>query len=622
MLYPQTFIEELKQRADIMRVVEGYVPLKKKGQNWWAPCPFHQEKTASFSVNPGKGMFKCFGCGKGGNVFTFVMELEGLSFPEAVKVVADKAGVTLPAPVDGRDYEQSKKAADERKRIAEEVIQLNSWATEFWENHLQDAKAKHARDYLEQRGVSEETIKAFRLGYSPDSWDALKSYLKEMGAGEKQIEISGLVSVNEEKERVFDRFRGRIMFPVLDVNGRPIAFGARAMGSDEPKYLNSPETPAYTKGNHLYGLFQAREEIRKKKFAILVEGYLDLITPVQNGVKNCVASLGTAFTEAQGKLLGRFARKVVVNYDGDSAGVKAARRAIETLLAEDFEIKILVLPDGSDPDEFIQANGVEAYNKYRGQAAPHLQFVLEQAVREKNLGVPKHKAEAIEEIMPVLCAVRNPTEQRESFDQAMSFMRVDDESLRGDLWKTVKAGTRPDTSGMKRQIARASKAQPTVAEQQLLELLVHDEELRKIILPSLEETDYHALASASVFHALIEADKRSLEITAESLAALMAEDDADDARAEELLPLLWMSTAHRGEGESIDEVLAEAERCVISLRYDAIDNRIKEISRELSIAEQQGNSQLFNKLVTEQIELERSRLELTSVKLSWDMTRI
>jgi DNA primase len=608
MLYPQTFIDELKQRADIVRVVEAYgLPLKKKGQNWWAPCPFHQEKTGSFSVNPGKGMYKCFGCGKGGNVFTFVMELEGLSFPEAVRVVADKAGMSLPEPVDGRDYEQTKKAADERKRIAGEVIQLNEWAVEFWENCLQDKKAKKAREYLEQREMSAETIAAFKLGYAPDSWDALKSYLREKGAGDKQIEISGLVGVNEEKERVYDRFRNRIMFPVLDANGLPIAFGARAMGDDQPKYLNSPETPAYTKGNHLYGLYQAKEEMRKKKFAILVEGYFDLITPWQNGVKNLVASSGTAFTEAQAKLLGRFARKVVVNYDGDSAGVKAARKAIETLLAEDFEIKVLVLPEGSDPDEFINSNGVEAYNKQRGQAAPHLQFVLEQAIRDKNLGVPRHKAAAIEDVIPVLCAVRNPTEQRESFDQAMSFLRVDDEALRSDLWKTVRAGTKADTSGVRRQIARAASSRPTVAEEQLLEMLVHDEELRKHILPMLEETDYEALASAAVFHAVFEADKRSLEMTAENLSALL---DEDDAAAHDLLPLLIMSPAPRGEGEPIDELQADAENCVFALRAMAISQRTTEISRELAHAEAIGDSETLAKLSAEQIALARLKYEL------------
>lgn len=609
MLYPQTFIDELKTRADIVSVVEGYgLALKKKGQNWWAPCPFHNEKTGSFSVNPSKGMFKCFGCGKGGNVFTFVMELEGLNFPEAIKVVADRVGVALPAQVEGKDYEQAKRASEERKRIAGEVIQLNSWAVEFWQNHLQDAKAKHAREYLEQRGLTEETIKAFKLGYSPDSWDALKSYLKEKGAGDKQIEISGLVSVNEEKERVFDRFRGRIMFPVLDADGQPIAFGARAMGKDEPKYLNSPETPAYTKGNHLYGLFQAKEEVRKKKFVILVEGYLDLLTPFQNGVKNCVASLGTAFTEGQAKLLKRFARKVVVNYDGDSAGVTAARKAIGPLLAEDFEIKILVLPEGSDPDEFIQSNGVEAYNKHRGQAAPHLQFVLEQAVRANNpLTVPRHKAAAIEDVIPVLCAVRNPTEQRESFDQAMNALRVDDETLKNDLWKTVKAGTRADTSNVKRQVARAARSKPTVAEEQLLEMFVHDDELRKMILPTLEESDYEALASASLFHALIEADNRSLEITAENLSSLLEEDDA---AAHDLLPILMMSTSPRGEGEALDDILPEAEKRVLTLRLMAIQEHTLRMHQEQLNAQEKGDTETLEELAVQQIELMRLKQDL------------
>lgn len=607
MLYPQTFIDELKNHADIVRVVEGYVPLKKKGQNWWAPCPFHGEKTASFSVNQGKGMFKCFGCGKGGNVFTFVMEMEGLSFPEAIKVVADKAGMELPAQVEGEDYEQAKKASEERKRIANEVIQLNEWAVEFWQEHLQDNRAKHAREYLEQRGLTEETIRAFKLGYSPDSWDALKSYLKEMGAGDKQIEISGLVSINESKNSTYDRFRGRIMFPVLDINGKPIAFGARAMGKDEPKYLNSPETPAYTKGNHLYGLFQAKEEVRKKKFVILVEGYLDLLTPFQNGVKNCVASLGTAFTDAQSKLLGRFARKVVVNYDGDSAGVKAARKAIVPLLAEDFEIKILVLPEGTDPDEFIQSNGVEAYNKQRGQAAPHLQFVLEQAVRDKTLNVPRHKAAAIEDIMPVLCAVRNPTEQRESFDQAMSFLRVDDETLRGDLWKTVKAGSRADISGIKRQVARAVRNQPTVAEQQLLEMLVHDEELRKTILPTMEESDHEMLASAALFHALIEADKRSLQITAENLSALI---DEDDTAAHDLLPMLMMSNAPRAEGEALDDILPEAEKRVLALRLMAIQEHTLQMHQQQLHAQEKGDTETLEALSIKTLELTRLKHDL------------
>ncbi|HEY0049240.1 MAG TPA: DNA primase, partial [Pyrinomonadaceae bacterium] len=368
MRFEESFIDELRQRADLVRIIEPYAPLKKKGANWMGCCPFHQEKTPSFSVNPAKGFYKCFGCGKGGNAFSFVMEIEGLTFPEAIKKVAEVSGVPLPAPVDDKKFEHVKKKKEAEKKIADAVIELNQFALELWESQLQETSGKQAREYLEARGISEETCKIFRIGYAPDSWDALMSFLKSKGADEKLIEQSGLVSINEEKKRVYDRFRGRVMFPVLDVNGKPIAFGARILDKGEPKYLNSPETPAYIKGEHLYGLFQDKEDIRRKKFAILVEGYLDLIALYQAGVHNAVASLGTAFTPNQAKLLGRFARKIVVNYDGDSAGVKAARRAIETLLAEDFEIKVLVLPNGQDPDDFIRANDVEAYNIQRGNA--------------------------------------------------------------------------------------------------------------------------------------------------------------------------------------------------------------------------------------------------------------
>ena len=273
MLYPQHFIDDLKNRADLVRIIQPYAQdLRKKGANWMACCPFHQEKTPSFSVNPSKGFYKCFGCGKGGSVYNFLMDMEGLNFPEAVKRVAEISGVMLPEPIDDESYERGKKKREETKKISDEIIELNKVALGFWEAELQkkNAKAKAAREYLGKRGISEEIQKQFHVGFSPDSWDSLLNLLRDKGSDENVIEHSGLVSVNEEKDRVFDRFRGRIMFPVLDINGNPIAFGARAMGDDQPKYLNSPETPAYTKGQHLYGLFQAREEIRRKKRSALV----------------------------------------------------------------------------------------------------------------------------------------------------------------------------------------------------------------------------------------------------------------------------------------------------------------------------------------------------------------
>lgn len=609
MLYEQYFIEDLKNRADLVRIIEPYAPLKKKGANWMGCCPFHQEKTPSFSVNPAKGFYKCFGCGKGGNAYSFLMEMEGLNFPEAIKRVAEIAGVPLPEPVDDKRYEQNKKKRAEQKAIADQVIELNQFALEFWENAFAEnnEEAKKAREYIESRGISDETRKVFRIGYAPESWDALMSHLQSKGADEKLIEQSGLVSINEEKKRVYDRFRGRVIFPVLDVAGKPVAFGARILDKGEPKYLNSPETPAYIKGEHLYGLFQCKEEIRKKKYAILVEGYLDLIALYQAGVANCVASLGTAFTEMQAKLLGRFARKTVVNYDGDKAGIKAARRAIETLVAEDFEIKVLILPNGQDPDDFIRANGFEAYkNQHKEHALPFLNFVLQNAAADKNMQMARQKAEAIEDILPVISLVKNPIQKRESFDQAMNFLRVEDAALKKDLWKTVKLGTHADSHSIKQTVARATQVKLTIAEQRLLEMLLHDAELRAEILPQIEETDYEDLAASSIFRALINVHAQGLEPNVENLSQLVAED----AIAEDLLPLLLMSESPREKDEAIDEVFTEAMRCLAALRVMAISRRIIEISQELVAAEQKGDIELQNRLVIEQIELARLKLDL------------
>jgi DNA primase len=599
MRYPQTFIDDLRRQADIVRVVGDYVTLKKKGANWMACCPFHQEKTPSFSVNPSKNIFYCFGCGKGGSVFNFVMELEGLSFPESVRVVAEKAGVPLPELVDDKRFETKRKEADE-------VIQLNAWALEFWERQLSEnnAEAKAAREYVEGRGINEETLKTFRLGYAPNSWEALGNYLKSKGATIGQIERSGLV-VKKEQGGYYDRFRGRLIFPVTDAQGKPVAFGARAMRpGDEPKYLNSPETAAYTKGRHLFGLSVTREEIRRKKFAILVEGYLDLIVPFQHGVRNVVASLGTALTPEQAKLLNRFARKVVVNYDGDRAGINAAKRAIEVLLPEDFEVKVLVLPEGSDPDEFVRARGVDEYNQRRGEAAPHMQFVLEQAMRDRNLHNPPEKSEAVAEVLPFVRAVRNQIQKREYFDIMMDSLRVEDPSLLQELWKSVsardpKAAAAGDEE-LKKKVARASVGAPTVAEKRLLELLLHDPDLRSYVLPQVHESDYESLATAAVFEALRRADAEGLEVGFDSLNELMGGDPA-----QAFLPELWMHESERAEGEAVDVFLSEAEGCLTTLRLMSYDRRIKELAAEIAAAGRAGDEERSGSLLMKMFELKK-----------------
>jgi len=396
------------------------------------------------------------------------------------------------------------------------------------------------------------------------------------------------------------------MFPVLDVNGRPIAFGARAMGSDEPKYLNSPETAAYTKGEHLYGLFQGKNEIRNKKFAILVEGYLDLIALAEFGITNTAASLGTAFTPEQSKLLSRFTKKVVINYDGDAAGIKAARRAIEHLLPQDFDIKVLVLPDGQDPDDFIRGNGVEAYNERRGNASSFLRFALEASLSGRKLKNAKQKAEAIEDFLPVISAIRNNVQRRESFDQAMTFFQVEDPGLRRELWTSLKSDHHASTDYIAQRVSRAARGKVTVAESRLLELLIFDEHLRDVLLPQLEPSDYSDLATADLFGALLDIHNAGQQVTTETLL----ERIGDDENTVDLCHQLLSGSPRREPDEPVDAVLVEAENCVISLRNMAIANRVMEISREAIMAEQAGNVELFNQLTFEQLELEKIRRDL------------
>ena len=613
MRYKQSFLEKLKQQTDIVRLVQNYVPLKKKGNNYWACCPFHGEKTASFSVNP-KGFFYCFGCGRKGGASQVVMETQNVAFGEAVKIIADKLGISLPAPqprtqADEQKFKEQQRLAEIRKKEAEIVFELNGWAMEFWENHLQEnnSEARAAREYLEKRGITDETRQTFRLGYAPDSWDALLNFLKSKGADAEAIEKSGLVSKNEEKNRIYDRFRGRVIFPVLNVSGKPVAFGARTLGAGEPKYLNSPETAAYIKGDNLYGLFQNAAEIRRRKFAILVEGYLDLLTPFQHGVKNCVASLGTALTQNQARLLSRFCRRVKINYDGDKAGIKAASRAIEILLAEDFEIKVLVLPEGADPDEFIRKNGVAEYNQQHAKrSVTFIPFVLAQASDGRDFRNPKDKEAALEDVLPFLRVTRSAIQKREFFDAAMNRFQID-ESHRAGLLKNLQlnapqAQNQPNFHELKQQISHAVQIKPTIAEQELLELLIHDAELREIILPTLEPPDYEHLAAANIFRALIELQNNGREVNPENLQNLAGESD--------LLSVLLLSEQTRAEDEAIDDFLTKAEKCVLSLRTMAIDRRLREIKDEIIAAEQNGETERFNNLLIEQIELSRLRNEL------------
>ncbi|HET6647095.1 MAG TPA: DNA primase [Pyrinomonadaceae bacterium] len=587
MRYPQTFIDDLKRQADIVRVVQDYVVLKKKGANWMACCPFHKEKTPSFSVSPAKEIFYCFGCHKGGSVFNFVMEIERVAFPDAIRIVAEKSGVPLPKLVDDSRFEA-------RRQEVDEVIELNKWALDWWEQQLESAEdAGIGRTYLTQREISDETRKTFRLGYAPDSWDALSSHLRQKGASQLQIERSGLV-VKKEEGGSYDRFRGRLIVPVMDIQGRPIAFGGRTLKGEDAKYINSPETAAYVKGRNLFGLNLTRDEIRRQGYAILVEGFLDLIVPYQFGIRNVVASLGTALTPEQVKLLARFARKVVVNYDGDRAGVQAAKKAIETLLAEDLEVKVLVLPDNADPDEFIRRSGANEYQRRRGEAQSHIQFVIDQAVRDRKLTNPAEKEAAIDEVLPFIRAVRSRLQKREYFDIAADSLRISDPSLRRELWQFVRgSGPRASTQ---RTVNRQVDATP--AEQRLLGLLFADETLRHGVLPILQPEDYEDLPTAAIFRALLEIEKEGIEVNFENLS----QKTEGDPLSSRLLPMLLMNESLHASNEHY-----APEECVHTFRLMKLNHRIEEIRVELATAERAGDNERVSTLSSEQIELARRR---------------
>src|ERR1700728_5126599 len=351
-----SFAERVKQQADIVRVIGEYVRLKKSGQNFSGLCPFHQEKTPSFNVHPVKQIYHCFGCGVGGDVFKFVMELEKCTFPEAIRTVAEKCGIAIPKPRERSPEERR----ENQQRSA--LVEMHREAAAFFARQLHESnEGKVAYAYLEDRGLNREAMIKFGLGFAPSSGDALLRFLKQKYP-EQLLEVSGLLS-REQSGRFFDRFRRRIMFPIANEAAKVIAFGGRAMGDDLPKYLNSPETPIYTKSNILYHLDRAKEALRQRNFAVLVEGYMDAIAVARAGNSNVVASCGTSLTEAQVKLLNRFTRRIIVNYDPDTAGQAATERSLAILLEQNCDVRVLALPGGKDPDSFIRDEGAPAYRK-------------------------------------------------------------------------------------------------------------------------------------------------------------------------------------------------------------------------------------------------------------------
>lgn len=604
MRIPKGFSDELRNQADIVKIVGDYVSLKKKGNNYWACCPFHGEKTPSFSVNANKGFFKCFGCGKAGDVFRFVMEIEGASFPEAVQTVAEKAGVSLPVFEESKEFE-------ERDRFRAELQQLNQWAVEFFEQSLTETgEGRRGLAYLEQRGVQEATRKLFKLGYAPNSWDALTGYLKGKGATVTQIERSGLVSLKETGGS-YDKFRGRLMFPICDAQGRVVAFGGRILGEGEPKYLNSPETALYTKGQHLFGLSHARDAIRQRGFAILVEGYLDFLIPYQAGVKNLVASLGTALTEQQVRLLGRYAQKIIVNFDPDAAGVNATKRSLELLLGQGFKVNVLTLPDNLDPDEFIRARGAESYNQLLKTSQSFLDYIVEQAVGAHDQTRPAGKIETVNAILPYLRLVSDKLERSEQIVRIADRLRIDSKLLREEFKKAAETKQeRVSDRALRETIAVKS------AERKLLEVLLNRAPLRRRLLQQLREEDFAGLRTERLFRLIFEFEQKNIELNyAEITHVLMEGADADEAMARELLPRLWTLEEAVTDPNDMTALKAwwrEAAESLHSLRCERLAEKQVALQLEINQAQRVNDAQRLNELMMHKFELAKRERALAN----------
>jgi len=407
--YPEEVIQEVSNSNDIVEVVSEYVKLKKSGSSLMGLCPFHKEKTPSFSVSPDKQLFHCFGCGAGGTVINFIMRIENLDFIEAIKLLAERAGIDLP---EGNYNSKDSKIFEKKERI----IKLNLEAARYFFQKLNSPEGQRARDYLAKRQINHKTIVNFGLGYSPKSRDELMNFLLDKGYSMEELVDSGLV-VKHETRGYYDRFRDRLMFPIIDLRGRVIGFGGRVLDDSLPKYLNSPETLVFNKSRNLYGLNFAKNS--KKNQLIVVEGYMDVISLHQNGIINTVASLGTALTEEQAKLIKRYCHEVVLSYDGDSAGQAATLRGIEVLSEVGCKVKVLTIKEAKDPDEFIRLKGVERFNKLVKDSINSVEYKIQLLRQHYDVNDIEQKIDFVNEMAKIFAGLEN-TVERDVYIQKIS----------------------------------------------------------------------------------------------------------------------------------------------------------------------------------------------------------
>ena len=611
------FAATVKQQADIVRIVGDYVKLRKAGaQNFVGLCPFHGEKTASFSVHATRQFFYCFGCAAKGDVFTFVQKIENITFPEAVRLVAQKLGIAIP-----RMTPSSPEEAREA-RVRGVLMDIHERACAWFQEQLRRPDGAYAREYLAGRGLSPETMAQFRIGYAPDSGFLLRDALKR-DFDEEAMKESGLFSWKEDADgrrpaahgesqrpsavdrkplALYSKFRNRVLFPICNENGRVIAFTGRTLATDEksgPKYLNSPETPIYSKSRVLFNLDKAREAIRKLDYCILVEGQMDCISVYAAGFHNVIASSGTAFTDAQARLLARYSHKIVVNFDPDTAGAAAAERSLALLVAEDFEIKVLTLEQGFDPDLFIRRQGAPAYVDALRHAPRYFDFLIGRAQKQFPVRTPEGKVKALNYLLPHIHRVPNRIVRDELAQEISHKLQIDSAVLRQELRHA--ATERAVTS-----VKAAPDVQITPAERILIRALAGGAQISSEVPVSSREGEDHEFDAAHQAGMVLESERLHEGLAAETVLESLLRDPGAD------LMNLDLSEAQRRliadvllrDGEELTPELLEG--AFEALRRRRLERRQRDLKVEIAAAERRGDSTALGRLMQEKLEVDRA----------------
>ncbi|MBU4251865.1 MAG: DNA primase [Candidatus Omnitrophica bacterium] len=574
---PENLLEDILGRVDIVEMISGYIQLKKAGANFKANCPFHHEKTASFMVSPGRQIYHCFGCGESGNAFKFLMRHERMEFPEAVEMLAKKCGVTLP----DQDAPESARAAS----LSSQLYKVNELAVSFYENNLHTGSATAAIDYLSRRGIKLATVKEFCLGLATSGWDNLINFLRSKNVTLALMEQAGLI-LPKDQGGYYDRFRNRIIFPVFDLRSRLIGFGARVMDNSLPKYINSPETPVYTKGKNLFGFNLSKDFIRDADSAVIVEGYLDFMIPYQEGLKNIVASQGTALTLEQIKLLKRYTHNVVMIYDGDTAGEIATLRSLDILIDEGINVKVVPLPKGIDPDALVRNEGINALKTKVQKAASFFDYKLDVLKSRHDIKDEHGKTKIASEMLSTINKFDNAILRGEYTKRLAEEMRIPEQYILEELHKLKPAAS--TSIGQPAPLGRKN-LEINPAEKLLIKFMLEEKELIEKIMQQLSPADFADARTAKIVSVMQDLVGQGKNITPSVLMNYFSEDDASQLVCE----TMFMPALNEQEREKA------VNDCIARIKVQRIKSRREHLHLEIKSAQSLGDEGKLNSLIQE-----------------------